>query len=67
MQKKILINRHFNYIELVGQKRELSHPVTVAKPNREKDSSSFLARTQPMKIHELFVYYSLPNFLFPSI
>ena len=34
---------------------------------KKKDSFSFLSRTQPMKSHGLFVYYSLPNFLFTSI
>ena len=34
---------------------------------KRKDSYSFLARTQPMKSHGLFVYHSLPKFLFSCI
>ena len=33
---------------------------------QEEDSSS-LSRTQPIKSYEFFIYYSAPNFLFPSI
>ena len=57
------------------QKRELSHPQTTAEANRKKKDFLFLARAQPvsdyhnqpMKSQELFVYYSPPNFLFPSV
>lgn len=50
---KKLINRNFIYIELGDQKAELSCPMMTAEHNRKKDSSSFLARTQPMKGHRL--------------
>ena len=50
-----------------AQKGDVSCPKLTAESNRKKDSSSFLARPEPMKIHELFVYYSPTNFLFPSI
>ena len=41
---------------------------TKEKPKKKrKDSYSFLARNQTMKSHGLFVYYSLPNFLFSCI
>ena len=40
----------------------------ITEPNRKKkDSISFLARTQPMKSHGIFVYQSLPNLLFISV
>lgn len=39
----------------------------LAETNRKKDSSSFLARTQTMKSHKLFIYYGPPNSLFLSI
>lgn len=50
-----------------AQKGDVSCPKLIAESNRKKDSSSFLAKAEPMKIHELFVYYSPTNFLFPSI
>ena len=41
-----------------NQKEKLSCPVTIAEFNRKKkDSSSYLARTQPMKRHGFFVYF----------
>ena len=44
------------------QKRELSCPVAIAKPSRKKKYSSYiLARTQPMKSHGFFVYYTRPT------
>ena len=47
---------------------KLSHPVIVGEPVwRKKDSSSFLARTQPMKSHRSFVDHSPLNFPFPSM
>ena len=47
---------------------ELLLPVMTAEPNRKKkDSSSFLARTQPIKSHGRLVNYNSPNFLFLSI
>lgn len=40
----------------------------IAVPNRKKkDFFFFLARTQPMKTPGLFVYYSPPNSLYPSV
>ena len=53
-------------MEFGGQKAGLLCPVIIAETNREKDSSSFLARTQPMKSHRLFACCSLPNFIFSS-
>ena len=41
------MNRNLNDIETEGQKGELSHPVTMAEPNKEKDSLFLLARAQP--------------------
>jgi len=50
------------------QNGEFSCLETRAKPKRKKkDSSSFLARTQPLKSHGLYTLYNLPNFVFPSI
>ena len=41
-----------------NQKEKLSCPVTIPEFNRKKkDSSSYLARTQPMKRHGFFVYF----------
>lgn len=61
---KKLINRSLGSVELGDQKKMLSYPVTIAKPNKKKkDTSSFLAKTHPMKSYGLF-YYGLPNFLF---
>ena len=56
-------------VKLSGdQKGALPRSVTVTEPNRKKkDFSSFLAKTQPMKSHGLFVYFSASNFLFLSI
>lgn len=34
---------------------------------KKKDSSSFLARAQPLKSHGLHAFYNLPNFVFPCI
>ena len=34
---------------------------------QQKEDSSFLAKTQSMKSHGLFVYYIAPNFLFLPI
>ena len=45
----------------------LSPPAPIAEPRRNNDSSSFLARTQPMKSHGLFVYCSPPCFCFPLL
>ena len=57
---KKLINRNLN---LIWKTRRM-----IAEPNRKKkDASFFLARTQPIKSHGLFAYYSPPNFLFPVI
>ena len=54
-------------MELGGQKGGLLCPLIIAETNREKkDSSSLLARTQPMKSHRLFACCSPPNFPFPS-
>ena len=40
----------------------------IVEPNKKKKvSSSFLKRTQPMKSHRLFVYYSPLNYLSPSM
>ena len=50
------------------QKEELSLSVTTIQPKRKKKNSSlFLARTQPMKSHRLLVYCSPPDFLLLSI
>ena len=41
-----------------NQKEKLSCPVTIAEFNRKKkDSSSYLARTQSVKSHGVFVYF----------
>ena len=65
---KKLINRSLKYIELGDQKWELSYPVRIIEHNtKKKDSSSFLARTQPMKSHGFFVYYSHSNLIFLPI
>ena len=65
---KKLINWNLNYLEFPEQKGELSCPVTIVEPNRKKKyTSSFLERTQPMKSHVLFVYYSPPDYLFSSV
>lgn len=64
---KELMNKNLNYIDLRDQKWGLSYPVTIVKPKKKKkDSSSFLARNQPMSYHGLVLYCSLPNFIFPS-
>ena len=55
--------------QLGDKKRALSCPAKIAEPSRKKkDSSSFLARTQPMKSHgwTLCLLYLL-QLLFPPI
>ena len=54
--------------DLLYQKKALSCPTRIADPNgKTKDSSSLLARAQPMKTHKLFIYSSPPSCLFSSI
>lgn len=43
-----------------------SHSVKTAETNGRRKTASLPARTQPMKSHRLFVYYSPPSFLFIS-
>ena len=64
--KKKLIHRNLNWTELGKQKGALSCSETTAEPTGRR-KTPFLTRTQPMKSHGLFVYYSPPNFLFLSV
>lgn len=60
---KNLINRDLHWIRVeIGSRN--SHPTVTAKPNRKK-KTPFLATTQAMKSHRLFVYYSPSWFSFP--
>ena len=53
---------------LKSDRLKFSCPEVTAQTNwKKKDSSSFLARTQQMKSHGLFVYHSPPKFLCISI
>ena len=49
VERSVKINEHKAQLCKFGeQKGELSCPAMTAEPNRKNDSSSFLAKTQPM-------------------
>ena len=60
------INKRKSQIELGDQQGEPSHPGTWLSPTGRR-KSSFLARSQPVKSHGLFIYHSPPHFHFPSM
>ena len=57
---------------MTKQKRQLNRigrpewgALLIAEPSKKKDPYYFLARTRPMKTHELSVYFNPPNFFSP--